>query len=289
LNVDARFPGGACGLGIRRTALHGLMVQRAASLGVNLWWKTVVTGISGGVQLGSDIVRARWIIGADGAGSRVRRWAGLDVRRKRGARFAFRRHYRIAPWADRVEVHWDKHCQVYVTPVSSEQIGLALLSRDPQFRIEEALQRFPELRSRLAAADEITEERGASTANSGLPRVYRKNVVLVGDASGTVDAISGEGLSLSFRQATELASGLAQGGALAAYQQQHRRMALRPRTMARLLLALDGRPKLQRKVFQVFCSRPEIFQRLLALHVGAVSPLHLAVDGLTLGWDLLTA
>jgi hypothetical protein len=28
---------------------------------------------------------------------------------------------------------------------------------------------------------------------------------------------------------------------------------------------------------------------LLELHVGILSPLHLAVDGLTLGWGLLTA
>jgi hypothetical protein len=35
--------------------------------------------------------------------------------------------------------------------------------------------------------------------------------------------------------------------------------------------------------------RPEVFRRLLALHVGTLSPFHLALDGLTLGWGLLTA
>jgi hypothetical protein len=38
---------------------------------------------------------------------------------------------------------------------------------------------------------------------------------------------------------------------------------------------------------KVFKKRPEIFPRLVALHVGEVSPL-LALDGLTLGWGLLT-
>ena len=39
-----------------------------------------VTGISeDGVHLGSRKVSARWIIGADGGNSRVRRWTGLDA------------------------------------------------------------------------------------------------------------------------------------------------------------------------------------------------------------------
>jgi hypothetical protein len=59
--------------------------------------------------------------------------------------------------------------------------------------------------------------------------------------------------------------------------------------MARLLLLLDGRPRLQRRVLQIFRQRPEIFRRLLALHVGTLSPFDLALDGLTLGWGLLTA
>ena len=59
--------------------------------------------------------------------------------------------------------------------------------------------------------------------------------------------------------------------------------------MARLMLKLDGRPNLQRRTLKVFLKRPEIFRRLLQLHVGALSPLHLAWDGLNLGWGLLTA
>ena len=40
---------------------------------------------------------------------------------------------------------------------------------------------------------------------------------------------------------------------------------------------------------QAFKRRPEIFQSLLAFHVGRLSPLHLARESLTLGWGLLTA
>ena len=51
---------------------------------------------------------------------------------------------------------------------------------------------------------------------------------------------------------------------------------------------VDGRPRLQRRTLQVFHKRPAIFEGLLQLHVGVLSPLHLAVDGLSLGWGLLT-
>jgi len=115
-----------------------------------------------------------------------------------------------------------------------------------------------------------------------------KNVVLVGDASGTVDAITGEGLGLGFNQALALANCLKQGS-LAGYQSAHRHLAMRPSAMARLMLTLDGRPVFQQRTLQVFRRRPEIFRRLLALHVGKLSPMRLAADGLTLGWGLLTA
>jgi len=118
--------------------------------------------------------------------------------------------------------------------------------------------------------------------------VSRGNVALIGDASGTVDAITGEGLCLAFSQAMVLAHCLRTGD-LARYEHEHRRIALRPLLMARLMLTLYGRPRLQRRTLQAFQNRPEIFRRLLALHVGALSPLHLAVDGLTLGWGLLTS
>ena len=44
-------------------------------------------------------------------------------------------------------------------------------------------------------------------ASRVLPAVARGRVALVGDASGTVDAVTGHGLSLSFQQAIHLAAG----------------------------------------------------------------------------------
>jgi flavin-dependent dehydrogenase len=187
-----------------------------------------------------------------------------------------------------MELHWSTHAQIYVTPVTKEQVCAALISCDSKLRLREALQRFPELRARLDGAEISSAEKGALTATCKLKRVSRGNVVLIGDASGTVDAITGEGLCLAFSQAIVLADCL-RNGDLAHYEREHRRLALRPLLMARLMLALDRRPKLQRRALQAFQNRPDVFRRLLELHVGVLSPLHLALDGLTLGWGLLTA
>jgi flavin-dependent dehydrogenase len=288
LSADASFPHGGVGLAIRRTALHTLMLERAQQLGTEFLWRTAVTGISSeGVHLGNRRVRARWIIGADGANSRVRRWAGLDAGPRPRLRYAFRQHYRVAPWTDRMEVYWGGNCQGYATAVSGEQVCVALASRNPRFRVQDGLRELLELSLRLRGAEIVSSERGAITGNRTFPRIYRGNVALIGDASGTVDAITGEGLGLAFSQAVMLAQCL-ESGDLVRYQREHRRLALRPRWMARLMLLLDRRPRLQQRTLRVFRQRPELFQSLLALHVGVLSR-RLALDGLSLGWGLLTA
>ena len=289
LTADAPFPEARQGLGVRRTTLHSLMAERARVAGVDLLWRTVVTGIaSDAVFLGGQKINVRWIIGADGGSSRVRRWAGLCRCRKGTARYAFRRHYRIAPWTDRMEVYWGHDSQAYMAAVGSEQVCVAVASPDPTLRLDEALRSFPVLRDRLKTGEIATTEKGSVTATCSLKRVCSGNVALIGDASGTVDAITGEGLSLSFNQAIALADCL-RAGYLSHYQQEHRRLALRPTLMARLMLTLDGRPELQRRTLQVFRKRPEIFRRFVALHVGSLPPQSLALDGITLGWGLLTA
>jgi flavin-dependent dehydrogenase len=289
LGVDAEFPRGETGRGLRRTILHQLIAERAASLGIDFLWQTPVTGISrDGVHVGNREIKTRWIIGADGGNSRVRRWGGLDAYSKRDCRYAFRQHYRIAPWNDHMELHWGRLGEIYVTPISKEQVCVALISRNPKLRLTEALPHFPELAARLRGTEVSSSERGALTSTCKLKKVSQGNLALIGDASGTVDAITGEGLCLAFSQAMVLADCLERDD-LSLYEREHRRLALRPLLMARLMLLLDRRPRLQRRTIQAFRRRPDVFRRLLELHVGVLSPLHLAVDGLTLGWGLLTA
>jgi flavin-dependent dehydrogenase len=254
VSVEAGFRFGP-GLALRRTELHQILACRASDLGVRLLWGTLVSDAS-------KLPSCRWMVGADGQNSRVRHAAGLDAASRESWRFGFRRHYRVSPWTDFVEVHWGSRCQVYVTPVSQDEIGIALLSRDSHLRLDSALSEFPELHRRLQGAEASSAERGAVTVSRRLRRVYRGHTVLVGDASGSVDAITGEGLSLSFRQAVALSEALVTGD-LASYQAEHSRLARRPALVASMLLWLDRFPPLRRGVLRLLALEPPIFGKLL--------------------------
>ncbi|MDP9146662.1 MAG: NAD(P)/FAD-dependent oxidoreductase [Acidobacteriota bacterium] len=286
-SVAAKFPSQS-GVGIRRTILHEKMMRRAADMGVKFRWKTPVIGLQDqGVKLASgEIVAARWIVGADGGNSRVRRWIGLNSQSGQGRRFASRGHYGVEPWSDCVEIYWGQHGQAYVTPVSQREVCAVVISQKPNWRLQEALSEFPELSRRLGQGTGMRPERGAVTMMHRLNRVYRGNVALIGDASGGVDAITGEGLNLSFRQAIALAEAIAKNN-LAEYQSVHRRLALRPTFMARLILLLDGRGRLRKRTFRVLARNPELFARMTAIHVGETSPRHFAATGALLGWRFL--
>jgi len=291
--AEAAFPRGTA-YGIRRTHLHRIMSDHAAACGVHMLWQAAVTGLHPeGALVAGELVRARWVVGADGTSSRVRSWAKLghhelDARQNKHLRFAFRRHYRVAPWTDFMELHWGRHCQVYVTPVSREEVCVALISSGPKLRLEDGLAEFPELCAHLENAEYASSERGAITVTRRLRRVYRDRAVLVGDASGGVDAITGEGLCLSFRQAALLGDCLASGN-LAHYQEGHRKLTRRPAVMAHMMLFLAKHSHLRRRTMQVFQSSPRSFAGMLAMHVGEPSTRDYISNGFALGWGLLKA
>jgi flavin-dependent dehydrogenase len=167
-----------------------------------------------------------------------------------------------------MEIYWGERCQIYVTPVARNEVCLALISREPALKLKDAVDRhFPELRERLAGVAATTPERGAVTVSRRLRHVARGNVALTGDASGSVDAITGEGICLSFRQAALLAEAMAAGD-LAKYDRAHPRLALKAHVMARTMLMLDGGAMARRLGLGAMQMQPWIFRRLLAVHVG---------------------
>jgi flavin-dependent dehydrogenase len=270
------------------------MLDHAAACGVHMLWQAAVTGLHPeGALVAGELVRARWVVGADGTSSRVRRWAELDRHEldappKNNLRFAFRRHYRVAPWTGFMELHWGRHCQVYVTPIGCEEVCVALISSSPKLRLDDALGEFPELCGRLESPEVASSERGAITVTRRLRRVYRGRTVLVGDASGGVDAITGEGLCLTFRQAALLGDCLASEN-LARYQKGHRTLIRRPALMARMMLFMARHSDLRQRAMQVFQSNPRSFAGMLAMHVGEGSTRHHISNGIALGWGLLKA
>jgi flavin-dependent dehydrogenase len=285
--VAAEFPAGR-GIGIRRTLLHEALIEEAEKCEVKLLWKTPVAGIGpDGVRLNHQTFAARWIVGADGGHSRVRHWSDLDAAVTNSRRLASRRHYRVRPWSEFMEIHWGPRVQAYVTPISHDEVCVVTMGdcvEDAEF--ERALMILPELRERLASAELCGRERGATTAMQSLARVWRGNIALVGDASGGVDAITGEGLRLAFRQAHALAKSM-EAGDLREYGCAHIRLARRPLWMGKIMLQMGRHDGIRRRALQRLSQHPELFARLLAIHVGRATVRDMVAAGAQFGWQFL--
>jgi menaquinone-9 beta-reductase len=265
-SVTSDFPAGV-GLGVRRTTLHRMMVERAENVGVDLRWGARVTFQADKVALDDTAINACWIVGADGTRSAVRTWAGLNACSSDSHRFGFRRHYHVAPWSQFMELHWGDGCQIYITPVSPEEVCVVLISRNQYLRLDAALTQFPQLAARLGSAQAANQERGGITATRRLNAVYRGHVALVGDASGSVDAVTGEGLCLLFQHAVSLADAFAAND-LSLYEAAHRRAGRRPRFMSALMLMIDCRTHLRSVVMETLANHPRLFAGMVRFHVG---------------------
>ena len=114
----------------------------------------------------------------------------------------------------------------------------------------------------------------------------RGRIALVGDASGLVDAVTGDGLALSFSQANSLATALASGD-LSTYDVVYRQIGRMPRLMARLLLLMDGKDGLRRRALCTLAAHPLIFSRLLAVHAGVLRPSELTLGVIELALQML--
>lgn len=253
--VEAPFRG-ATGLGIRRTALHAALHDRARELGVR-----IVPGKVGEVGQTADSVTAagftaRWLIAADGLHSPLRRALGLDLPDRSPGRYGLRRHYAAEPWTDLVEVHWSPHGEAYVTPVGDDLVGVAVLSRRRR-GYDEHLADFPELTAALRGPA-ATSVRGAGPLRQRVRRRVAGRVLLVGDAAGYVDALTGEGVALA------LATAGAAVGCLAAgrpedYERRWARLTRRHRLLTSGLLAAGGRPATARLIVPAAARLPRVF------------------------------
>ena len=274
--AESLFP--TPGRGMRRTILHQLLLERAIALGVRFHWKNSVQGIEStptgvSVRTNRQLLHTRFLIAADGHSSRIATWAGLTRSTEYSRRIGLRQHYIATPWSSFVEVHWSRHGQAYVTPTANHELCVAFVSNRKLESPATALMLYPTLAARLHDAPLGGSPRGSITLGRKLHRVATRNIALIGDASGSVDAITGEGLALCFRQAAALALAL-KADNLALYQQSHRRIQRLPTLMSRALLLMDRSPRLRDRTLDIFQRNPRLFERLLQIHIGH-SPLSL--------------
>ncbi|WP_328417629.1 NAD(P)/FAD-dependent oxidoreductase [Streptomyces violaceus] len=231
--VDAHFRAGP-GRGVRRTTLHALLREAVLAAGVRVDQRTArhVAQDRDGVMV--DGTRAHHLVAADGLHSPIRRALGLNRPRRARPRHGLRRHYALAPWSDHVEVYWSREAEAYVTPVADDLVGVAVLTtaRRPY---DDHLAAFPELRERLAGAGPAGPVRGAGPFRQTASARTAGRVLLVGDAAGYVDALTGEGVALALAQASAAVRAITDGD-LTVYEREWRQLTRRYRWLTHALL-----------------------------------------------------
>jgi flavin-dependent dehydrogenase len=163
-----------------------------------------------------------------------------------------------------VEVHWEEGAEAYVTPVSEDEVGVAILWHRPASSWESMLSRFGELSRHLGIATAITSVQGAGPFRRSTRRVAAGRMALVGDASGYVDAITGEGIAVAFDCARALSRSLRTSD-LRAYERAHRSILRRYRRTTELVLALAAFPFLRHGVVSVLSEQSWLFEHFLRL------------------------
>lgn len=283
--ATATFGAGSLALGMQRTDLDPLLRARAVGVGVELRLGVSVHSLvrgrgrfTGVESEDGERIEAAVIVGADGLRSRVRRLAGLD-RPQRRRRYGISAHLRLPkPVEPLVDIHFHDDAEVYVTPVGPTTVNVAMLFRrgmrpssgGPAAAFRALLQSHAPLASGTLL--DVPVAAGPFPAASRRP--WRDNLVLVGDAAGFVDAISGEGIStslLSSRACADAVVGYLDRDveqAFVRYAKQRGTLARNADLLAHLSLVLSSRPWLARHSVRNLMRQPETFWRLLGVSAG---------------------
>ncbi len=265
-SAEASFRTGS-GRGVRRTELQAVLHSAVLARGITVNERAVT-------DLGQDQhsvtaagITARYLVAADGLHSGIRDGLRLTdpAPRRLPRRWGQRRHFLLPPWTDLVEVHWAADAEAYVTPIADDQVGVAILSsRQEPFDLQ--LQAFPALAERFAATIG-GPVRGAGPLRQRVRRRVAGRVLLVGDAAGYVDALTGEGISVGLHCARRLARCLSEDRPQD-YERAWRQASRRYRVLTESLLFAAHRPAVRRRIVPAASAAPWLFRTI----VGQLSP-----------------
>jgi geranylgeranyl reductase family protein len=228
--VDVRYRRGAVqrtAFGLRRTAFDAALAAHAVACGARLLERTAfedlarddgrVTGAVVRTSAGRRAVSCRWVIGADGARSRVAQRAGVE-RVARPRRLGLVAHYQgVTGLSDSGEMHVGPGWYVGLAPIAGSElnVGMALPldgeRGSAEARFGAAIAGLPAVAARLGGARRMTPILGASPIGHRVAKAAGPGWMLVGDAAGFIDPFTGEGIYRALRSARAAAAALAAG------------------------------------------------------------------------------
>lgn len=292
VTATGRFPHGEVGVGLRRTDLDALLFATASQAPrVQVRQHTIVRGVTRErdgwtVHTATGTVRAPLLVGADGLHSQVRRWVGLDRPGRGRKRYGVRAHFKLAAGAtdpEWVDVFRLDGGELYVTPTAPGEINVAALCEhatmagfkgDPTAGLLRWIASCPPLAERIGEG--VDQARVCGPLRQRARAAAADGVMLVGDAAGFLDGITGEGMSLALHaaeHAARIGSEALRRGSLDA-------RTLREYAVARARLVRDVERVgnvivwgirsqwLTERALRGLARRPELFDQLLAISTG---------------------
>ncbi len=295
--AEADFPDGVHALGLRRRVLDATLLAACEAesnvhVRLGVWVRDLTPPTPGAssvcARVGDEDVEAAVLIGADGCQSTVRAAWGLTPKSPRRARFGVRAHFESDAIQRVVEVYVGGDHELYQSAVGPNLTCVALLlDKDGlaplQGRLEDGLRDLlrraaPAGGAYAALAEAPLTGRVAALGPLGLsPRVaHGERLLLVGDAGGALDPITGEGVALSLVTGGIAASVLEdcfQRNAFAVADlkawTQRRRVAVRALAgFTQAVLHLSRHPARAERAVRNLARSPETFERLLGVASG---------------------
>jgi flavin-dependent dehydrogenase len=231
-----------------------------------------------GLIVDGTIHRGDLVVAADGLNSPLRKSLGLDMP-IRNHRFGLRTHYRLRsgceppPWVD---VFPRRGYELYVTPLPDGEILVAALvetgalNGSAETEFSRWVNAEPELSERLKGAEQISPLAGCSPLGARAKYGVVPGAVLLGDAAGFVDPITGSGMAQAFGTAELLSTYVAQTNVpqdawIWKFERERRAMLRDNRIVTNAALWLARHPQIATGAYQALRATPLVFSHFVGI------------------------
>jgi len=283
--LEGRFKSGF-GLGIKRTVLSEALYKKLTHFKnvkisenseiINIYKNDESVGVEIAERSNNKKYEFDYLIGCDGIRSKVRKLCKLESNKYvEHQRIGARMHFQTKPWSDLVEVYWKDYIEAYITPVGSDIVQFTFIwdnkSVRPQsrYRMDVGLKElFPELFERVEGCKQVSKLKTIGPIAVSSKKLYKNRVILLGDAYTYLDGITGEGISIAFKEAECLADSVFNysGDFIKYYEKEVKKITKNYLKMTNLALHVSYFPILRRILFPFINNK--YFSHLLEVNMG---------------------
>jgi menaquinone-9 beta-reductase len=287
--MEGRFPlrnGQAMeGHGQRRLHLDGILFAAASAVprvtartGARVDGPVVENGRVTGLIVDGEHRRGDLVIAADGLNSPIRKALGLDLPLCR-KRFGLRIHYRVKPGCEQppwVDVFPRNGYELYVTPLPDREVLVAALVESDALEgaasseFARWVNAEPELSVRLRGAEQISPLAGCSPLGARAKSGVVPGAVLLGDAAGFVDPITGSGMAQALATAELLSKYVKQRELpervwMQKFERERSAMMRDTRIVTNAALWLANHPRVASGAYQAMRTMPAMFRHFVSV------------------------